>query len=65
MVSTLQFIQINLHKASAAAAGLSRRIAAEQIEISLFQEPWTDRGVVRGLNVRGGQLHYCTSSSGV
>ena len=46
MVSTLQFIQINLHKTSAAAAVLS--IVAEQIEISLIQEPWTHRGKVRG-----------------
>lgn len=61
MVSMLQFIQINLHKASAAVVVLSRRIVAEQVEISLIQEPWTYRVKVRGLNIGGGKLHYCTS----
>ena len=61
MVSTLRFVQINLHKASAAAAVLSRLIIAGQIVISLIQELWVYRGRVRGLNVRDGQLHYCTS----
>lgn len=60
-VSTLRFVQINPHKASAAVAGLSRRVRAEQIEISLIQEPWAYRGRVRGLSAREGLLHYCTS----
>ena len=36
MVNTLQFIQINLHRASAAAVVLSSRVVAEQIKISLI-----------------------------
>ena len=61
MVSKLQFIRINLHKSTAAASVLSKRVTAENIEISLIQEPWTYRGRVGGLTMRQGQVHYCPS----
>lgn len=70
MVSTLRFIQINLHKASAAVAELSRRIVAEQIEISVIIHtagqsggliPEGDSYIIVPLST--GQGH--TSSSGV
>lgn len=41
-------------------AVLSRRIVAEQIEITLIQEQLTYRGKLRGLNIKGRQQHYST-----
>lgn len=36
-------------------------MVADDIEIALIQEPWTYRGQIRGLNIRQGQIHCCTS----
>ena len=41
--------QINLHRSKDAAAMLAQRMATSHTGISLIQEPWVVKGVVRGL----------------
>lgn len=57
----MKVIQINLHHCKAASALLSKKLASENIDIALIQEPWVYRGFVRGVNCTGGTL-YCPNT---
>ena len=45
----LPISQINLHRSKDAAAILAKRMASGHTWISMIQEPWTVRGIVRGV----------------
>jgi hypothetical protein len=55
-------IQVNLHRAKAAAAILQKRFTQQNLEVGFVQEPWTVKDRVAGLASRNGKLIYCTSS---
>ena len=62
MDSGLKFIQINLQHSKAATALLSRQHAVGHSDISLIQEPWLNRGLVKGLG-SGGRLFYSSENN--
>ena len=49
----LTIIQINLHHSKSASAVLQKNIAVMHTGISLIQEPWINRDVIRGLGGAG------------
>jgi hypothetical protein len=51
--SSIPFIQINLHHSKSASALLARNMAVMQTGISIIQEPWRVKGIVRGLDSCG------------
>ncbi|XP_048511939.1 uncharacterized protein LOC125501084 [Athalia rosae] len=52
----INFAQINLQHCKAASAIHSRDLAVEHTDISLIQEPWVYKGLVRGLESRNGAI---------
>jgi hypothetical protein len=56
--NAVRCIQINLHRAKAAAATLQRRFIQQDLEIGLIQEPWTVKDRITGLASKNGKLIY-------
>ena len=54
--SGLTIIQINLHHSKSASAVLQKSIAVMHTGISLIQEPWINKVVIRGLG--GAGIYY-------
>jgi hypothetical protein len=54
-------LQVNLHHSRAASAAVC--IAMKRCDVALIQEPWTYKGVIKGLGVVGGELIYSRLSS--
>jgi hypothetical protein len=55
--NTIKFVQINLHHSKAASAALSQQLAEGKADTALIQEPWVQRGQVRGLTNLGGTIY--------
>lgn len=55
----LALLQINLHHAKAASAVLSERFMRSNLDVVLIQEPWVNRGAVRGLPSQQCKVLYC------
>ena len=53
MPSTVSFIQANLQHSIAASRVLSRSVTVKEIDMALIQEPWNNKGHIRGLNIPG------------
>jgi cyanate permease len=47
--ASITFIQINLHHSKSASALLAWNMAVMQTGIAIRQEPWTVKGIIRGL----------------
>jgi hypothetical protein len=56
----LRVLQVNLHHSRAALAALC--VVMKNSDVALVQEPWTYKGVIKGLNEVGGELIYSRST---
>jgi hypothetical protein len=56
----MRVLQVNLHYSRAASATLC--VAMKTCDVALIQEPWTCKGVIRGLKEAGGELIYSRST---
>lgn len=59
-----KFSQINLQHCKAATAVLCRDLAVEQTDIALIQEPWTNGGLIRGIDRNLGSLIHADAGLG-
>ena len=57
MVSTISFIQANLHYSIAASGILTRPVGVKGIDMALVKAPWYREDCIRGLNIPGYTLH--------
>ena len=55
----LRVLQVNLHHSRAASAALD--VAKRNCNVALIQEPWTNKGEIKGLQEVGGELIYSRS----
>lgn len=58
--SGLRFTQINLQHCAAASAVISRQLSKLHTHILLIQEPWTYKGLIKGIDNKVGTAFYCT-----
>jgi hypothetical protein len=56
----MRVLQVNLHHSRTASAALC--VAIKTCDVALIQEPWTFKGVIRGLKEAGGELIYSRST---
>lgn len=59
--STPRVITANLHHSIAATAQIRRWLEGQPTTITLIQEPWIDKGRIRGFSNTGGKLIYSTN----
>ena len=52
----VKLVQINLHHSRAACATLCAYMSKHLIDVALVQEPWTYKGLIRGLGLKGARL---------
>nr|XP_015922911.2 uncharacterized protein LOC107451358 [Parasteatoda tepidariorum] len=59
-MATIKVDQINLHNSIAASSLMAKRLNDGELDIALIQEPWTRKGRIMGLNVKGFNIFYDT-----
>jgi len=59
----LDVTEINLQHCKEASGVLNHLLCQKSLNLTLIQEPWIYRGTIRGLNIRGGNIFYDTTSN--
>ena len=58
----IEVAQVNLHHAASASAVIASRFTADGLGILLIQEPWVNKGEVRGLKMESNKVIWDLSS---
>ena len=58
MIGCLNVSQINLHHSCSASGILCKRLVSSDFDIALIQEPWTHRGKILDLSLKGHDIFY-------
>lgn len=61
--SNIRLVQINLKKKKAASANLLIYLNANNFDVALIQEPWVNKGKIKGLSSKDFDLFYLASNS--